>query len=170
MVAGEKSCASRLYSCHSTHVNKELYSQPCAAMLAKDLNTTLQPPRDCCTHQPVPTNRHSMGRKWEVNLTPEKTQVMLVSQRHRPFLTPIPIILIGGKALPLQAFIFTLGVKMNSALIVTGHVNTIARVAAWKLSFVQRVSHLHLHLICNSSPFPHGVCISHLFALPHLHT
>ncbi|XP_070000716.1 uncharacterized protein [Penaeus vannamei] len=82
------------------------------------------------------------GRRWQVDLAPEKTQVMLISRRHSPLDTPIPTILFDGRALPLQASISILGVEMNSALTFTGHVKTIARTAAWKLNCVRRISHL----------------------------
>jgi len=82
------------------------------------------------------------GRRWQVDLAPEKTQVMLVSRRHSPLDTPIPTILLDGRALPLQASISILGVEMNSALTFTGHVKTIARKAAWKLNCVRRIAHL----------------------------
>ncbi|XP_069987649.1 uncharacterized protein [Penaeus vannamei] len=67
------------------------------------------------------------GRRWQVDLAPEKTQVMLVSRRHSPLDTPIPTILLDGRALPLQASISILGVEMNSALTFTGHVKNIGK-------------------------------------------
>ena len=67
------------------------------------------------------------GRRWQVDLAPEKTQVMLVSRGHCFPDTPIPTILLDGRALPLQDSISILGVEMNSALTFTGHVKTIAR-------------------------------------------
>ena len=83
-----------------------------------------------------------------MDLAPEKTQVMLVSRRHSPLDTPIPTILLDGRALPLQASISILGVEMNSALTFTGHVKTIARKAAWKLNCVRRIAHLDSQGIC----------------------
>ncbi|XP_045118152.1 uncharacterized protein LOC123508465 [Portunus trituberculatus] len=82
----------------------------------------------------------SWGHRWQVELAPDKTQVMLVSRRHSP--PDTPTILLDGRALPLQASISILGVEMNSALTFTGHVRTIAKKAAWKLSCIRRVSHL----------------------------
>ncbi|KAG0715148.1 hypothetical protein GWK47_012632 [Chionoecetes opilio] len=84
----------------------------------------------------------SWGRRWQVDLAPEKTQAMLISRRQRPPDTPIPTILLGGRPVPLQTSISILGVEVNSVLTFTDHIRTIARKAAWKLSCVRRVSHL----------------------------
>ncbi|KAG0712555.1 hypothetical protein GWK47_018223 [Chionoecetes opilio] len=84
----------------------------------------------------------SWGRRWQVDLAPEKTQAMLISRRQRPLDTPIPTILLGGRPVPLQTSISILGVEVNSVLTFTDHIRTIARKAAWKLSCVVRVSHL----------------------------
>ncbi|KAG0716722.1 hypothetical protein GWK47_009008 [Chionoecetes opilio] len=84
----------------------------------------------------------SWGRRWQVDLAPEKTQAMLISRRQRPPDTPIPTILLGGRPVPLQTSISILGVEVNSVLTFTDHIRTIARKSAWKLSCVRRVSHL----------------------------
>ena len=65
-----------------------------------------------------------------MELAPEKTQVMLVSRSHRLPDTPIPTLLLDGRALPLQDSTSILEVEMNSALTFTGHVKTIARKSA----------------------------------------
>ncbi|KAG0715309.1 hypothetical protein GWK47_012230 [Chionoecetes opilio] len=84
----------------------------------------------------------SWGRRWQVDLAPEKTQAILISRRQRPPDTPIPTILLGGRPVPLQRSISILGVEVNSVLTFTDHIRTIARKATWKLSCVRRVSHL----------------------------
>ncbi|KAK8377744.1 hypothetical protein O3P69_014004 [Scylla paramamosain] len=84
----------------------------------------------------------SWGRRWQEDFAPEKTQVMQDSRRHRTLDTPIPIILLDGRPLPLLASISILGVEVNSTLSFIGHVKTIARRAAGKLSCIKRVSHL----------------------------
>ncbi|KAG0716627.1 hypothetical protein GWK47_009216 [Chionoecetes opilio] len=67
---------------------------------------------------------------------------MFISRRQRPPDTPIPTILLGGRPVPLQTSLSILRVEVNSVLIFTDHIRTIARKAAWKLSCVRRVSHL----------------------------
>uniref|UniRef100_A0A0P4VPS6 Reverse transcriptase domain-containing protein n=1 Tax=Scylla olivacea TaxID=85551 RepID=A0A0P4VPS6_SCYOL len=84
----------------------------------------------------------SWDRRWQVDLASEKTQVLLVSRRHRTLDTPIPAILLDGRPLSLLTSISILGVEVNGTLSFTGHVKTIARRAAGKLTCIRRVSHL----------------------------
>ncbi|KAG0713249.1 hypothetical protein GWK47_016619 [Chionoecetes opilio] len=84
----------------------------------------------------------SWGRRCQVDLPQDKTQVMLISRRHHPPATPIPPILLDGKVLPLQPTVNILGVEVNSTLSFTSHVRKTASRAAGRLNCVRRVSHL----------------------------
>lgn len=106
------------------------------------------------------------GRRWQMNLALEKIQVMLVSRRRCPLATHIPTILLDGRALPLKASISILSVEMNSALMFTGHVKSIASKGAWKLEGISSRLPGNPHLICSSSLPPHRICPSHLAVLP----
>ena len=84
----------------------------------------------------------SWGRRWQVDLALDKTQVMLVTRRRSPPAIPIPPIHLDGLVLPLQASVTILGVEIDSSLSFTSHVKKIATKAAGRLSCVRRVSHL----------------------------
>ncbi|KAG0722214.1 hypothetical protein GWK47_044926 [Chionoecetes opilio] len=77
------------------------------------------------------------------DLTPEKTQEMLISRRQRPPDTPIPSILWGWRLVPQHTSLSILGLEVNSVLTFTGHIRPIARKAAWN-SAVSGVSHTFL--------------------------
>ena len=84
----------------------------------------------------------SWGRRWQVELAQDKTQVMLVSRHRGPRTITIPPILLDGKVLPLQSTVHILGIEVNSCLSFTDHVRKLASRAAGRLSCIQRVSHL----------------------------
>ena len=82
------------------------------------------------------------GRRWQVDLAQDKTQVMLITRRRSPPAFPIPPILLDGKVLPLQSTVTILGLEIDSSLTFTSHVKSTASKAAGRLSCVRRVSHL----------------------------
>ena len=83
----------------------------------------------------------SWGKRWQVSLAPEKTQVMLISRRHNQP-NAAPDIRLEGKKLSLQTSINILGVQFNDSLTFTNHVKEVARNAAWKLGCIRRIAYL----------------------------
>ena len=79
------------------------------------------------------------GRRWQVTLAPEKTQVLHISRRQEPRETPPPSILLDNRRVPLQDSISILGVEFDSRLSFTKHVKKVAKDAAWKLGCIRRV-------------------------------
>jgi len=77
----------------------------------------------------------------QVTLAPEKTQLMVTTQAHRPAGTASGITL-GGRDLVRQEEIEVLGVKINRYVSFTGHVKDMTKRAAGRLSCVRRISHL----------------------------
>ncbi|KAK4326961.1 hypothetical protein Pmani_002564 [Petrolisthes manimaculis] len=84
----------------------------------------------------------SWGRRWQVDLAQDKTQVMLVTRRSSPPAIPIPPNHLDGLVLPLQTTVTILGVEIDSTISFTSHVKKTASKAAGRLSCVKRVSHL----------------------------
>lgn len=84
----------------------------------------------------------SWGRRWQVTLAPEKTQVMLISRRRESTNAALPDIYLEDRRLPLQRSITILGVEFDDNLSFTNHVRQVARDAAWKLGCIRRISHL----------------------------
>lgn len=77
------------------------------------------------------------GKRWQVTLAPEKTQLMVTTQAHRPAGTASGITL-GGRDLVRQEEIEVLGVKINRHMTFTGHVKNRAKRA------IMRASHFPL--------------------------
>ncbi|KAG0714596.1 hypothetical protein GWK47_013810 [Chionoecetes opilio] len=69
----------------------------------------------------------SWGRRWQVDLAQDKTQVMLISRRHHPPATPIPThsFWTGRCCLGSRRSTFS-GVEVNSTLSFTSHVRKTA--------------------------------------------
>lgn len=84
----------------------------------------------------------SWGKRWQVTLAPEKTQVMLISRR-QDLATAAPVdIQLDGRRLPLQGSVTILGVEFDNHLTFTNHVRQVAKDAAWKLGCIRRIAHL----------------------------
>jgi len=81
----------------------------------------------------------SWGRRWQVDLAPDRTQLKLISRRQR---TLIPTVLLERRALPLQASITILGVEVSDTLTFNNHLRNVAKKAARRLSCVRCISHL----------------------------
>ena len=81
------------------------------------------------------------GRRWQITLAPDKTQLMLISRTRRP--TDITTnVRLGENILDPQEEIKVLGVKINKDLTFTGHVKEMAKRAAGRLTCLRRISHL----------------------------
>lgn len=102
----------------------------------------------CEKHERAATAEHinnklslitSWGRRWQVTLAPDKTQVMFISRRQS---TLTPSISVDGKTLDLTKEINILGVQFDNQLTFTSHVKDVAKRAARKLACVRRISHL----------------------------
>ena len=84
----------------------------------------------------------SWGKRWQVTLAPEKTQVMLITRRHESPDNRLPSIKLEEKALPLQSSINVLGVQFDNHLTFTNHVKDIANKCGRKLACIRRAAHL----------------------------
>ena len=83
----------------------------------------------------------SWGRRWQVTLAPEKTQLLHISRRRQadgqP--RPQPAIFLEGRRLTPQDSINILGVEFDGGLTFTSHVRRVARDASYKLGCIRRV-------------------------------
>ena len=84
----------------------------------------------------------SWGKRWQVTLAPDKTQVMLISRRQEPSGANLTLIKLEGKALPMQSTMNILGVNFDCNLSFTSHVKEVASKSARKLACIRRISHL----------------------------
>ena len=82
------------------------------------------------------------GRRWQVDLAEDKTQVMLISRRRASPSITLPPVLLDGITLPLQPAVSILGVEVDNSLSFTGHVKKLASKAANRMNCVRRVAHL----------------------------
>lgn len=85
---------------------------------------------------------NSWGRRWQVELAPEKTQVMLITRRQDTSNPNLPDIKLEGKTLAMQNSVNILGVEFDSKLTFTSHVSEIAKKCARKLACVRRIAYL----------------------------
>lgn len=84
----------------------------------------------------------SWGKRWQVSLAPEKTQVLLISRRHDSHDDNLSPLKLEGKTLPLQSSINILGVQIDAHLSFTNHVKEIATKCGRKLACIRRIAHL----------------------------
>ena len=82
------------------------------------------------------------GNLWQVELAPEKTQVMLITRRQQNPEEVLPNIKLNGRPLQLEHSINILGIEIDSKLTFTSHVSELAKKCGKKLACLRRVSHL----------------------------
>ena len=82
------------------------------------------------------------GKRWQVSLAPEKTQVILISRRHETPDENIPNIELENKCLAQQSSINILGVQIDNHLSFTNHVKDIATKGARKLACIRRIFYI----------------------------
>ena len=82
----------------------------------------------------------SWGKKWQVMLASEKTQLMLVSRRSRP--TNVPNIKLNGDEIIPEPNINILGIQFDETLSFAEHVKELASRAAKKFACLRRVVHI----------------------------
>ena len=82
----------------------------------------------------------SWGKKWQVTLASEKTQLMVISRRLRP--NNLPQIKIDGEYIIPQSRIDILGIQFDQGLTFTDHVKDLAKRTAQKFACLRRVAHL----------------------------
>ena len=80
------------------------------------------------------------GKKWQVSMTPDKTQMMEVTRRQNRQQLHLPDIKLNNNILIEQSSINILGVEVDNKLSFTGHVKNIAQNCARKLACLRRVS------------------------------
>lgn len=83
----------------------------------------------------------SWGRRWQVTLAPEKTQLLHISRRRQAANQPRPqpAIFLEGRRLTPQDSVSILGVEFDAGLSFTKHTKKVARDASYKLGCVRRV-------------------------------
>ena len=81
------------------------------------------------------------GKRWQISLAPEKTQLLVISRNNERNDHNLPSIILSNKALVPQQSINILGIEVDSKLAFTNHVKNIAKMAACKLACIRRVSH-----------------------------
>ncbi|KAG0716983.1 hypothetical protein GWK47_008376 [Chionoecetes opilio] len=64
--------------------------------------------------------------RWQVSLTPDKTQALLIYRRQDIANLPVPDIQLEGRSLPLQSSISILGVEFDVGLTFTSHARRVA--------------------------------------------
>ena len=82
------------------------------------------------------------GNLWQVELAPEKTQVMLITRRQQNPEVELPYLKLNGRILQLEQSISILGVEIDSKLTFTNHISDLAKKCGKKLACLRRVSHL----------------------------
>ena len=80
----------------------------------------------------------SWGKRWQVSLAPEKTQLMVISRRPRP--PNLQAIKLEGKELEYSSSINVLGIQFDSKLSFTDHVKELASRSARKFTCLRRVA------------------------------
>ena len=80
----------------------------------------------------------SWGKKWQVTLAPEKTQLMVISRRPRP--PNLPNVKLEGKELEYRSSINILGIQIDQKLSFTEHIRELASRTARKLACLRRVA------------------------------
>jgi len=80
----------------------------------------------------------SWGKKWQVTLAPDKTQLMVISRRPRP--PNLPNIKLDGKELDYKSSINILGIQFDQKLSFTEHVKEVAARTARKFACLRRVA------------------------------
>ena len=82
----------------------------------------------------------SWGKKWQVTLAAEKTQLLLVSRRSRP--VGVPKIELNGEEITPNSSINILGIQFDERLSFTEHVKELASRTAKRFACLRRVGYL----------------------------
>ena len=82
----------------------------------------------------------SWGRKWQVTLAAEKTQLMLISRRAKP--VGVPRIKLNNDVIPYEKSINILGVQFDEKLTFVEHVKDLASRTAKKFACLRRIAPL----------------------------
>ena len=78
------------------------------------------------------------GKRWQVSLAPEKTQLMIISRRTIP--PNLPNIRLENKVIEYQSSINILGIQFDNKLSFTDHVKDLAARTARKLACLRRIA------------------------------